>query len=95
MLDQYPSLLEEPRCLPPHRPGFDHAIILQEGVNPVNIHPYRYPSMQNTMIEKLIEEMLDKGIIQTSSSPFASPVMLVKKKDGGYVLITEPSTNLQ
>lgn len=35
-------------------------------------------------IEKQIKEMLNSGIIQKSSSSFASPIILVKKKDGTW-----------
>lgn len=45
--------------------------------------------MQKTVIEELINEMLDKGVIHTSSSPFASPVVLVKKKDGRWRLCVD------
>lgn len=83
LLEEYPALLQDVTGLPPHRPGFDHSIPLQEGTNPVNIRPYRYPSMQKAVIEELEDEMLHKEIIQTNTSPFASPVVLVKNKDGG------------
>lgn len=55
----------------------------------MNIRPYRYPIKQRDIIEQLIQEMLDRGIIQTSSSPFASPVVLVGKKDGSWRLCVD------
>ena len=54
------------------------------GAHPVNVWPYRYSPQQKLEIEKQITEMLQKGVIQYSSSPFASLVLLVKKKDGTW-----------
>nr|KYP41059.1 Transposon Ty3-G Gag-Pol polyprotein [Cajanus cajan] len=51
---------------------------------PVNIKPYRYPHSQKTLMTTLITEMLTDGIIKPSTSPFSSPVLLVKKKDGTW-----------
>ncbi|XP_031276149.1 uncharacterized protein LOC116134605 [Pistacia vera] len=83
VLDQYRHLFDQPTKLPPHR-THDHTIPLKEGVLAPNIKPYRYPYFQKNEIEKLAEEMLTANIIQPSTSPFASPVLLVKKKDGSW-----------
>jgi hypothetical protein len=62
--------------------GFDHQLPLKEGTTPFNIRPYRYSSVQKDIVDGLVEEMMEKGWIQHSNSPFASPVVLVRKKGG-------------
>lgn len=39
------------------------------------------PAFQKKFIEDMVKEMLDKGIIRPSSTPFYAPIVLVKKKD--------------
>lgn len=45
-----------PRGLPPKR-SHEYAIILEEGSNPVDIRPYRYPQCQKDEIERLINDV--------------------------------------
>lgn len=89
LLQKYHGIFEEPKQLPPSRGMFDHKIPLEFGANPVNIRPYRYPLKQRDIIEGLVNEMLKQGIIQDSCSPFASPVVLVGKKDGSWRLCVD------
>lgn len=83
VIREFGSIFSSPVGLPPQR-GHDHSIVLREGSNPVSVRPYRYPQFQKDEIEKLIKEMLQAQIIRPSTSPFSSPVLLVKKKDGSW-----------
>ena len=96
MLQQHSRLFEEPVGLPPKR-AHDHHIPLKDESQVVKVRPYRYPSMQKNEIERLVAEMKAAGVIRDNISPFASPVVLVKKKMAhrGYVLIIASSINLQ
>lgn len=88
IIDEFTELFQTPTGLPPNR-EIEHRITLKEGTNPVNVRPYRYAYFQKEEIEKQVEAMLQSGIIRPSSSPFSSPVLLVKKKDGSWRFCTD------
>ena len=50
---------------------------------PIRQKPYRVPYAQWEVIQAELEKMLDAKVIRPSSSPWASPIVLVNKKDGG------------
>lgn len=45
----------------------------------VNLRPYRYLALQKMIIKEMVRELLEQGVIRPSTSPFAAPVVLVKK----------------
>lgn len=60
-----------------------HEINVQ-GAQPIKCKPYRVSQKEREIIDNQLEEMLQNGIIRKSQSPWASPVVLVKKKDGSH-----------
>ncbi|XP_076955620.1 uncharacterized protein LOC143630510 [Bidens hawaiensis] len=81
LIKEFEDVFQTPSHLPPVR-AFDHQILLKDESMVINQKPYRYQAAQKDVIEKMTRELLDTGVIQGSSSPFAAPVVLVKKKDG-------------
>ncbi|GFX05700.1 retrovirus-related Pol polyprotein from transposon 412 [Trichonephila clavipes] len=49
---------------------------------PIKQHPRRLPFAKQEEVQKLIKDMKNNDVIEPSSSPWASPVVLVRKKDG-------------
>jgi hypothetical protein len=82
-LQPFIHIFSQPKSLPPYRPH-DHHIHLEPSASPINIKPYRYPHYQKEAMTTIIAEMLKDGLIQPSTSPYSSPVLLVKKKDGSW-----------
>lgn len=93
LLRKFDHIFAAPCGLPPCRRE-DHTIPIKEGCGPVSVRPYRYAHIQKNEMERLVAEMLSSGIIQSSNSPYYSPVILVKKRMevGYFVLTTGPST---
>src|SRR5262249_15222688 len=76
-LDIFPE--ELPR-LPPER-EVEFGIELQLGVNPVSIPPYRLAPVELNELKVQLQNLMDKGFIRPSSSPWGAPVLFVRKKD--------------
>lgn len=83
LLENFSDVFVIPEGLPPKR-ACDHRIKLKNEHINLNLKPYRYPSAQKTIIEQMTQELLDSGVIKNSTSAFAAPVVLVKKKDGSW-----------
>ena len=49
---------------------------------PIRQPPRRVPFALRDQVNKMVQDMLDRGIIEPSKSPWASPIVLVEKKDG-------------
>uniref|UniRef100_A0A6N2MMB5 Integrase catalytic domain-containing protein n=1 Tax=Salix viminalis TaxID=40686 RepID=A0A6N2MMB5_SALVM len=88
LLSEFDDVFQEPTQLPPLR-EIDHHIPLQKGTQSINVRPYRYAHFQKEKIEKQVQAMLDVGVIRPSTSPFSSPVLLVKKKDDTWRFCTD------
>ena len=52
------------------------------GATPIRSPPRRLPFHQRQETKQLVEDMLQKEVIEPSQSPWSSPIVLVKKKDG-------------
>jgi hypothetical protein len=64
--------------------GAVHSIPLVPGAQPINQRPYRTPQALLPELERQIQDLLDKGWIRPSDSPWGSPVLFVPKKDGSW-----------
>ena len=60
----------------------DHIIELEIGKQNIKMRPYKHPKRILDEIEESIKELLELGPIRPSSIPFASSVVMVRKKDG-------------
>jgi hypothetical protein len=83
LLQEFEDVFAAPTSQPPHR-AYDHAISLEAHHSPINCRPYRYSPFQKDEIERQVAEMIKVGLIVPSMSPYSSPVLLVKKKDGEW-----------
>ena len=76
--DMFPEQLSE---LPPHR-EIEFAIDVVPGATPASITPYRMAPLELKELKLQLQELLKKGFIRPSVSPWGAPVLFVKKKDG-------------
>jgi hypothetical protein len=87
-LEDHPTLREYRDVFPeevsglPLRRDIDFSIELAPGAVPVSRTPYRMSTPELVEIKLQLKEMMDKGYIRPSVSPWGAPVLFVNKKDG-------------
>eukprot|EP00268_Persea_americana_P054813 TRINITY_DN6322_c0_g1_i1.p1 TRINITY_DN6322_c0_g1~~TRINITY_DN6322_c0_g1_i1.p1 ORF type:complete len:1140 (-),score=111.45 TRINITY_DN6322_c0_g1_i1:645-4064(-) len=82
VVKEFPDVfLDDLPGLPPIR-EVDFTIELIPGTAPISKAPYRMAPAELKELKDQLEELLDKGFIRPSVSPWGAPVLFVKKKDG-------------
>ena len=72
-LDELPGL--------PSQRVVDFYIELHPGTSPISMTPYRMAPVELLELKVQLQELLDKGFIKPSTSPWGAPVLFAKKKD--------------
>jgi len=83
VLEEFPNVMPEELLedLPPRR-RVDHAIEMVPRMAPPAKAPYRMSHEELKELKVQFEELLMKGYIKPSKSPYGAPVFFVHKKDG-------------
>ena len=79
LLGEFPEVL---RSVPGRTHLVEHEIHVGEA-SPIHQKPYRVPYSRRELVKEELDKMLEARIIRPSTSPWASPIVLVPKKDGG------------
>lgn len=82
--EELESLLEEFEDVFSDQPGLTRKAehhIRTGSASPIAQHPYRIPVAWKPAVREEVRQMLDAGMIEHSESPWASPVVCVRKKD--------------
>ncbi|GBG59738.1 hypothetical protein CBR_g54841 [Chara braunii] len=80
LLEEYADLSEAPSAVVPRR--IQHRIEIEPGSNTPKGAVYRMSSKELEELRKQLDELLEKGWIRPSSSPFGAHVLFVPKKVG-------------
>ncbi|KAJ0948651.1 putative nucleotidyltransferase, Ribonuclease H [Helianthus annuus] len=89
-LEDIPVVRDYPKVFPEDLPGLppqrqvEFHIDLVPGAAPVAKAPYRLAPSEMQELSTQLQELLDKGFIRPSFSPWGAPVLFVKKKDGSF-----------
>ncbi|GBG64638.1 hypothetical protein CBR_g45692 [Chara braunii] len=80
LLDEFTDIFESPTGVVPDRP-ISHEIILEAGVVPPKGCIYRMSEEELEVLRAQLDDLLDKGWIRPSTSPYGAPVLFVRKKN--------------
>lgn len=81
LLTEFKDVFEPLEALPPDR-GLHHTIPLVPGATPTFRPQFRLSPLEIEEVTRQVKDLLSKGFIQPSTSPFGAPVLFVAKKTG-------------
>jgi hypothetical protein len=82
VVNEFPDVfLEELLGVPPDR-GIEYVIELKPGTAPIYKTPFRMTTPELAELKEHIKELLEKGFVRPSSSPWGATVIFVPKTDG-------------
>jgi hypothetical protein len=84
VLEEFEDVFKEVLGLPPKR-DIDFSINLMPGAAPVSKTPYRMSTLELKELQMQLKELLKKGYIWPSVSPWGAPVLFVKNKYGTLI----------
>lgn len=67
-------------------PLVKHTIPLQPGAHPVAQRPRRLSPGERQEVQQEIQYLLEQGLIETSTSPWASPIVIARRENGKFRL---------
>ena len=80
MVKEFPNVFpEELPGLPPER-EMNLSVEILSGTTPISRAPYKMAPTELKELKIQLHELLDKGFIQPSVSPWGAPILFVKKK---------------
>ncbi|KAJ9553882.1 LOW QUALITY PROTEIN: hypothetical protein OSB04_017927 [Centaurea solstitialis] len=82
VVSEYPDVFPDDLPVVPPERQVEFRIDLVPGAAPIAKAPYRLAPPEMQELSKQLEELLDKGFIRPSTSPWGAPILFVKKKDG-------------
>jgi hypothetical protein len=85
VLQEFEDVFQEIPRFPP-RMEIDFSIDLVPGAAPLSKTPYRMSTPELKELQMYLEELLKKGCIHPSASPWGAPVIFFKNKDGTLTL---------
>jgi hypothetical protein len=86
---EYPDVFPDDLSrMPPDR-DIKFIIELQPGTAPISKRPYRMPPNELAELKIQLQDLLDKGFIRPSASPWGCPTLFVKKKDNSLRLCVD------
>jgi hypothetical protein len=82
VVQEYPNVFPEELLELPLDREIEFEISLVPGTGPISTAPYQMALLELGALKSQLQDLLEKGFVRPSASPWGAPILFVKKKDG-------------